>query len=317
MTILWATGFEMGEVPLQGTYYSAGTVVSATQKHTGVYSLFANTMARFLVDGSPSDLYVAVWYRQLNAGCAPYVRVHLDSGEYVDLRYDKVANTWDAYVNGGKVADGSVVCNASTWTHLQIHFSIADAGGISSKVDGQADITYSGDTKPSTSAIIDWVELGGNNQNYYDDFIVQTGGWPGDVRFDVCKPNADTATEQWSRSAGADSYALIDEVPPSDADYIYSEANGQQTLVEVEDWDATDKTAVAVVSWLRAWKDPASTQQVKQLLKSGATLDTSAAKDLLTSAGYEYEIYETDPATSAAWTDGGIDGMQIGVESVI
>lgn len=110
-------------------------------------------------------------------------------------------------------------------------------------------------------------------------------------------------------------YTEIDEKPASTADYIWTDVDEAQDLFTIGDWDATKKEPILVMHWAYCQKVTADDQQLKFLLKSGATLATSAAKDPYTSNAMVYEASVLDP-DGAAWTDDVIDDLEIGVELV-
>ena len=313
-TMLYGCGFEMGTRPMDDADVSniTNVTVSSTFAKSGTYSLRTdslNNWARAAVTGTPASCYAGIWvYLTTNnytAGSV-YIRALLSTGQYIDLRWNNATRCWDAYVNGVLVESGTVSPQVG-WHHVQIYFFIDNAGSIQTKIDGVNDIIYNGDTQPGASAEITYIYLWSvtlvTDRMYWDNFVIGTGDWPGDMRADGLVPNADTATKQWLRSAGVDNYALVDEVPASDADYVYTETTAHQDLYELSDWDDTDKTPLAVVQWCRAQKSEAAAHQLKLLLRSGATLSTGAAEDLVTNWKYLSRIFETDPATGAAWTD--------------
>jgi len=70
-----------------------------------------------------------------------------------------------------------------------------------------------------------------------------------------------------------------------------------------------------VVNWAYCKKVTADNQQLKFLLKSGATLKTSGAYDALTSESMLWNVDVLDPDGNP-WTDEVIDDLEIGVELV-
>jgi len=115
--------------------------------------------------------------------------------------------------------------------------------------------------------------------------------------------------------ANSPHYTEIDERPANTADFIWSDIDGAQDLFTVQAWDATKKQPVMVVNWAYCKKVTADNQQLKFLLKSGATLKTSGAYDALTSESMLWNVDVLDPDGSP-WTDEVIDDLEIGVELV-
>jgi hypothetical protein len=331
----YGTGFEMGgstveQIVAPENHNKQDNITASGTAHTGSYSLRlqrVNGQVWIAVPttGSPTDLYVGVWI-QLDSEVVAITRVEaLTDGDDIGIHFAATGDSWttDAYVAGVKVATGSVGIRSGEWGHLQVRFHLADAGHIATKVDGLADVDYSGDTKSGGATEITHVRLYlsdvalGSSYAYFDDFCFGTGGWPGDIRFEPLLPNADTATINWDGSDGnqVDNYALVDEVPPSDADYVESVSNGDQDKYDFEDFTITNKDPIALVLWARAKKDEADAHQLKLIIDDG-TEDVGAAQDLLTSYKYIHRVDTTKPS-GGAWTDAALDALEVGVESVI
>jgi hypothetical protein len=337
MAYLFGTGFELGSpefLPAADRNYLYSDVVTSPVKNgTYAYEYYVNNsrneFLKFRNIGTPAECYAAFWCRQttttVNANSAPlYAEFCLSDDNLVGIRLQRVdqQHRWVAYVGSNAVAYGTFM-NLDTWYHIQLRVKIADAGGvIQVKLDGNVDIDYSGDTKPGAGTTISYFTLcnetyKSNGAGYFfDDLVIRDDDWPGEVRFDAALVPTGDSVVAWTPSAGGDNYALVDEVPPSEADYVYSETDGQQDLYTLANWDGAGKTPQFVQQWLRALKDPADSQQVKMLAKLGANLDTSSAFELLTSAEYRWRCLTTRPG-GGAWTDADVDDLLIGQESVI
>jgi len=322
------TGFEQGSVlivPSADISNPARVAISTTSTKTGTYSLClhdeaAGAWMRFAVAGSPADYYVSVWCNPSEVfGTDQQMRIYayLSDTNTVGIRLD-ANGYWDAFVGASNVSSGTIQTN-NDWHHIQLHVIISDTGTIETVIDGISDISYSGDTKSGSVTDIDYIYLFGGeafHSSHYDDLALGTGGWPGDIRFDVLLPNADTATETWDLSTGSDSYALLDEVPPSDADYIYTGTDAEDTIVALADWTGTDKTPEFATAWVRAWKDEAAGHQVAIIDSDGTNTNVGSFQNLLTSATYIKKLMTTAP-DGGAWTDTDADNLQIGVRSNI
>ena len=312
------TGFEQQSLEITPSGLRQTATIDTTIFHTGVASVRVGGTGYFYVDISGSDLYIAFWGYLNTVTGGQRFDIYLDDGNWLSLRVD-AGGRWDAYVGGLNVANGIIAISINTWFNMKIHVVIANAGSITTKIDGIDDIAYSGDTQPGASTNIDYIgpySANGGEYFYWDDVSIGTGDWPGDIRYDPVFPSADTATEEWTRSAGADTWDLINEVPPSDADYIYSELTGDQSIVGLTDWDDTGKTPLFVTTWCRALKDEAAAHQIILIDSNGVNTRYSLAKDLLTSASYIATLLTTAP-DGTVWDNADVDSLQVGVESVI
>lgn len=324
MTILFATGFEMDSNLADISVISnSGTTVNSSLAHTGSYSaLLRSDSYTYVSPTAENELVLSCWVR-LDSGNwddkafitftlenGDTIHLEIDSSEYIALDIDNV-----------KVATAVVSpVIYDTWINFQVRVVIDDVTGIVQvKKDGALIIDYSGDTQPGTApndiASITMTSPG-NFDLRLDDMVI-SDTFIGDIRIEALVPDADTATLDWTPSTGGDNYALVDEIPENDSDYVTSTTDGDQDLYDIEDWDDTGKTPVGVVLWHYAKADVATGQSIKQLANSGATLDESAEKLLSTDWNYFFHLMENDPNTAAAWTDAAIDALEIGQESVI
>ena len=327
-TPVWGTGFEMGSKEIVPASDITGSVAIDTSiVHTGAYSLRLygnvsdNGYFKIQLASDVAELYVSAWlYASADSDAQSRFLFVTTDGYFIELRNDTVY--WDAYVNGSKVADGSVAAAGESWHLVEFHAIIGDSGTIQSKIDGVADIDYSGDTKPGTGTEITKVSFlqGGyiahNPFCYIDDVTIATGDWIGDVRYGAALvPTADTAVKWWEPSTGTDNYALLDELPPSDTDYVSSGSPGSKDLYEMSDWtEVSSSTIQFLVDWIRARKGTAGDQQIRSIVKSGGTESSGGSIDLSITYRYYGRILATDPDTSAAWEDAGVDALQAGQE---
>jgi hypothetical protein len=328
-TPVWGCGFEVGHKQvIPAADQTAGDIsVTTLSKKTGSYSLVspgwsANHYWRVPV-ALASEYYVGLWiYNYGNGGDLKgslRLEACLDDGKLIDVRWNVATCCYDAYVDGNLRESGTVPVDKTQWHHLQVHFLIDDAGNIDTIVDGTLDVTYGGDTKPSATTNIQYIrfrEVTNFENQFLDDIVIGTGGYPGDLRADPLYPNADTATEDWTRSAGADTWDLIEEVPPSDATYISSGTDAQQSIVGLTDWTGTGKVPKFVVAWVRGWKTDAVADQVKIIDQEGVDTNVGPAMDLLTGTSYVSKLLLNAP-DGTVWDDTHVDALELGVESVI
>lgn len=240
-TLLSGTGFEPGSIDVV-ELYTGGTWTVRTASpapHNGTYYLSSSGgaahYAQFDVTGGSDDVYVAAANYPANyTSSCQRIRAMQTGVTLCEVRWNATTKAWNAYVNGALVANGSIIVPNAAWHHIQVRFHVANAGHIQTYIDGNLDINYAGDTMPGATGTLDKIQIGvSTNYTYWDDIAVGTGGWPGDIRFDVKKPKADADdSNSWELSAGADAYALVDEIPPDDADYIIMEKDFSVTITD-------------------------------------------------------------------------------------
>jgi len=327
-TMEFGTGFEMGQMPVRAGVIDKGqySAINAVTVHTGTYSLSirGDTAAQglgFIRQTPGTEFYLSVWVYPLPKS---YLLIQFRVGATViaDLRRSDLVH-WNAYVNGVEVATGSVGTSDNTWQHIQIHFKCADAGLFETVIDGVPDIAYSGDTKPAALDAIDRIQFGTSYSSYVpfiDDFAIGTGGWPGDIRFDPVLISGDSS-KGWSRSAGLDNYALVDEVPPSSTDYVYATSDVSDRYTTPGTWDDTDglgnvvKDPVAVTVWADARKQSGNSDDKLQLTQGdGVNEVNNGGESLLTSYENRWFIRETAP-DGGGWTKADVNALIVGIDA--
>jgi len=333
MTVAISDGFDYGTLPYNVVDMNGTPVISGGLggvSHTGPYCLSINgtsEWARYAIPGTPDNIAIGCWlefytyaHASFNGSCI-WIRAHLTTGEYIDIRYNGTTHAFDAYVDGNLVDSGTNgMVNDGYWYNLQIYIYVDNAGTIDTIHEGVADISYAGDTLPvGAAAAIDYVYIWGalTLTWYIDDIVIGTGGQLGDRRVEYLTTTADTGVNDWSPSTGLDNYAMIDEAPASDTDYTYATTNTDEIEMDLEDWDDTDKTPVFVSALARARESAATGEQLHVGVDSGGTDDTTL--HTMTSAWQYYRHYmPQDPdAGPGAWTDAAIDALLLRYEAVI
>lgn len=323
IAFLGCRGWDNGNVLALSTDYSGAHTAQTTAPHTGAYSLRhqATGWIRYPFTGTPNNGSMTAWIwleGDYSIDNVVWLRFELSSGEFIDLRWDGTNHTFDAYVDGSKVADGTV-SPADDWFNVQFYTVVDNSGSIQCLISGQQSINYSGDTLPvGASAEVVYVYLhrqASSGYTYTDDFAWGTGGLLGDCRVDYLAPNADTAVDDWTATAG-DSYQCVDEKPANDSDYIYSSVNAEATELDLDAFSGTGKVIKGVSVIGRAKEDVATAEQLELGVDSNGTDDTDTKT---MTDGFLYYTYflENNPDDAAPWEDADIDALKVRVEAVI
>ncbi len=329
LNLVFATNFGAGSIEMfPAAQQSAGGVsIETSIVHTTPYALKLEPAApgdrawvEWALGAGVSTVYVAAWvYPAALLTNSARIQAIMTDGKVIDVRLNQ--KTWDAYVDDVKVASGAInFPSVTAWHHIQVKFVISDSGSIQTKVDNQADISYSGDTKPSVATDIQYIAIYNHDSTAvvrFGDWAIATGDWPGDIRVERKRVVGDTGTRQFSRSAGAVNYGLVDEETPSDADYVYSSTDGHQDLYAVEEFFSGNCEILGVAEWVRAWEETAAGESIRPLLQSGSSLSRGDPQTVTTSAVYYYRLLTTDPATAAAWLKEALGAVQAGQEAEV
>jgi len=333
-TSVVAVGFEPGGQKIIPTAdkiggFPARCTVNAGNPYTGSYSAKFGDDSGFkrAIPGQRDEIYVSFFldpaqiYSFTN-NKSPWIRINLENGGNFELAYHIDNDTLDLV--DGDAQSGTETWDAGNYNHVQIHFVLGPAGLIHTKINGTTDILYYGDTRDIGDTYITAIEFyhtGPNNSNYdfLDDLQVGYGGWPGALRAPYYVPIGDTPTQQFMLSVGSDAYVLVDEVGPNTSDYIYADADGEQTIMTLGDWAETGKTPALVTLWGYGQKTTGNADKFAFISQeNGGINKTVHDQQSLLNASWSYinEILNTAPDGSL-WTEADINNLEFGFEAEI
>lgn len=224
-------------------------------------------------------------------------------------------------------APGILVVNA--YMFLEWLVTIHNTAGVSTvRLNGANILTLSSlDTQQTANAFANVLRVGTTTGTGHfgtldmDDLYIcdGTGSAPhntflGDCRVDTLLPNADATPLQWTPSTGTTHYTLVDEASPNTTDYVSSSTVGQRDLYGVQDLTTVTGTIYGTQLNLAVLKSDAGLRSVKTLIKSSASEVLGSAVALSTSQVYTRAVQASDPATSAAWTEAGVNAALFGAE---
>lgn len=193
----------------------------------------------------------------------------------------------------------------ANWILLELYIKIHDSDGqIILRVNGNQELSFSGDTKPDDNTAFNSVYFYNliGSAGKIDDFILNdtTGSvnnsWTGGGRIVHLRPNADTTTKEWTLSSGSDAYALVDEEVPSDSDYLLAESADLTTILELQDKPSNCLVVNAVVPF--AYAQRGSDNSPKNIIL-GVDIDGNQSLSSAKQPGLEssliYHIIEQHP----------------------
>lgn len=150
-----------------------------------------------------------------------------------------------------------------------------------------------------------------------DNLYVSDSQFYGPSIVRALRPDADGDDEDWSTSdLGTDSYQLINDQSPADDDteYLYSSTSTDRTLCNYPSVPSGQTNIEGIQITTQARTD-GSSDDMKASVKSGGTVyDQSVVTVDNTTYTERQDILENDPDTASAWTEAGLNAMQVGVE---
>ena len=205
--------------------------------------------------------------------------------------------------------------SAGAWNHIEAVGTIGASATITVYLNGASVLTYTGNTGSGTCSLIKlgYVADGSWAATWYwdDFFFTNTAAQVGERRVQTLVPSANS-TVAWTPLSGSN-YANVNELPVNgDTSYVYASTAGTQDLYTTAGLSGTATAISCVQMRTCARKDDSATRQIATVLSSTGTVQVGATQNL--TAGYLYylDLYATDPHTSAAWTQAGVNAALIG-----
>lgn len=331
MALLFIDGFDAGDTTQKWTSTIGGSSSTDTRFSTGRSWLISTNLDLMNKTITPSSQVFIGFALKLTAhATGRFLDIKGDGGVTTHLSFAFPSSTTIEVYRGG--SGGTALASATlaaplTWsTYLEISATIADAGGaVEIKSNGISILTFSGDTKNAgTNTTIDNISFGKmtgfSPAIYVDDVYIcdSTGSAPyntflGDVRVHTMTPSAAGTTTQFTPSSGAN-YTTVDELPYSATDYVSASSPSTKDTYQLSDLPAGTSTIYAVQTNLIAKKTDAGSVALRPVVRSGGTDYAGSSVVLPSSDATISNLRVQDPATSTAWTSGGVNGMEAGME---
>ena len=247
---------------------------------------------------------------------------------------------WNSVSAGVYFPDGTLlatsspgVVSASAWHYVEMSATInSTTGSVVVKVDGVTVLTFTGNTKNGgTNNTIDTVVYSGMNGNQsgipvpigspvVDDLYIcnalgsVNNGFLGDIQVQTLSPTGAGSTTGLTPTGSATNYLNVNEVPDSTATYNSSGTVGARDTYALADLAAGTGTILGVQQVVSAAKTGAGAAGLKAAQKSGATVSYGATLSLATGFVTHCDVFEINPATSAAYTVADVNTLEAGAE---
>lgn len=324
----WAGGFSYNTTTTGGGQGSSAQInISAGVGQTSIKKFTAQTTLhvgfRFYADAAGASGF-----------CQPCFTVYGDNAatRHLWIGYVGTTRKWQArwsQWDGSLLAESTATYAGGSWVYVEAMIVIADSGGrVKLNIDGSTVIDFTGDTKNGgTNATVDAIGIGtladfgtGSNKMYYDDlYIASTAGTVNNTFFNsartvmAIKPGAAGSSTQLTPSTGSNNWDLVNDVPPVDTTYNASSTTGQRDTYALDNV-STGATVNGVQLVSRMQLGGSGSISAKPAVKSSSTVAYGSTRSLSAAATTYFDTWETDPATSAAWTASGVNALEAGAE---
>lgn len=314
--------------------------------HSTTSSNFDSTAADAAV--STATTYAAAQLVMPSAIATGWLHFHLfmnnfgagDSGALITFRSSATAGELRIRASGSGATSNVIymqvdkTTNGTTWTQLgtatfglqynvtarwDVQVNLASSGGyVRIYRNGFLLFEFTGDTSTQTNTF-DRVEFGGTRESTDPRFseIVLASVNTIDWKMQTQKPNGAGNYTAWT---GA--YTTIDETTYDDGDYTYSNVNNDKFSYNFENTSSTvqgGREVKALVAQAAVFIPPTSTPgDMRYFLRISSTDYETSDLNLTADGAYNRATYiwETSPATSAAWATAAIDSAEVGFKAV-
>lgn len=309
----------------KGWSYAEGTVVAGSGVFGG-NGYKSSSVNDILSKSIPFIRYTTLSFYFKNESVTPssgyIVRLLTPQYAHCGIRFDTAGSiilegiTSTVGVEIKNISDTGVI-TPNTWHYIECQFDVDDAGTCIIKVDGVVVASALSDFKAYYVANTDPVFFGAVGTNVFDDIVVQTSAvsqppFLGNIKITAQYPSADTTQADWTGT-----FADIDDplgAADGDTTFISATTLNAKSEFELTDLAVSPTTVFAVQTITEARKTDAGDKLITPYLLSGVTRGDGL--EIATSEAYSVRsnIYELDPATSAAWTESSINALKVGVE---
>jgi hypothetical protein len=337
MARIFIDGFEHGDVNLWGANTGCTLVTASTYGMDGNYCLECTGASDSLVSSvlsAFSEIYVAFLVRLTALSTA------ISLGNSLFTFWDSASDIGGLFCYNGSfifaldvytgtrywIALSPTVISINTTYKIELYYKMADSGGRAVlKVDGITKFDFTGDTKPYASTTLNGVRLGsvptasGNLMAYayFDNIVLDTSSYPGETTIQVIKPDGAGNSAQWTTSVSTPNWQCVDEVPPSDTDYVYTNAVDQVDTYALGSLVGSISSIKCVQAQTRIIKEGSATpQNINLVLRTNSTNYASSDIAVPTAIAQLCNLWETNPSsTGVPWDVTAVNALEAGIKS--
>ena len=326
MARLFIDGFEHGDLGLWDTHTDIS--LNSGGLITGAYSAYL-TPDVFLEKNVTASHEVYMAFRAWSSTLASVTVQCYDASDKLQCtieisKYGSASDTLCIDIhNSASAVEGTEVdrqfCSASGCYHVQIRFvnNSADNKNVQVKINNQQ-ITDALFTNPTPDGVTTAKIRIYGHYSYVDDIIIDDANWPGAPFIYGLTPHGDGATTEWTPSAGAAHYPLVDEIPASSTDYVSSTTSGEvelYTFSNLPDTDYWSVNSVQVSAYAKTPGPPEDEYLQLGVRHAGANY-FGAPVQLSTDFTQHATIFENNPLTGSAWTQDDVHSGEFGFKEV-
>lgn len=240
MALVWADGFDhWGSAANARNCYTSfvdqgGTTFNTSVARTGACRFFGSNNGNIVraINSPPTELIAGAAFRATGIGTSFGATTGFLAMGGISVFMN---NLYGFTTNVGGLVSAPNLWAVDTWFYLELRVKLNGANDeIEVRLNGTTIISGTGNYSASTT--IDSVASGrssGAAQYYMDDFYIcdksgaNNNDFLGDRRMRTIFPASDSAPQDWTEASGTDAWAMLDNVPANNAQYVQATAAGQ------------------------------------------------------------------------------------------
>jgi len=339
MALLFMEGFEnystvteLYQDPRFFSDFNGGDPVFESGRVSGQSLRFDNdgeSVGCYLPQDSTATIYGGFGFKYVQTNIVQIISFSDSSnGEIFDIEFVVSGPTVTlAIKNGATTLAETSPLSASTWYHIGFKVLMSDTVGTAAiYVDGVLDDSNTGlDTSANGSTAVNRFAFhGGVNHdiNFDDVYIGDDSGSDmtdivGDLFIEQLVPDGVGSSTQFTPSVGSNYQNVDDTTPDDDTTYNESSTSGHKDLFTAANLSQPVNTVYAVQISSKFNKQQAGTRTFRNKVLSNVTEGNGATVGMrYQSYSYKTDLFENDPDTSSAWTESGVNAMEVGYEVV-
>jgi hypothetical protein len=324
MARVWIEGFEGGA--LDGWSSTSMAFIDTVAMKTGNYCM------RLQVVGSGSatkilpeaaEYYASFRYQNNDFSASTNICTFYTSGSVLmgALRFNTTSRKLEACKGSTLIGTGNIQMVSGRVYHIQVRYKPGEPpeGIFQVKLDGVLEIDLSGvDTTDAAGNIgIFQVNSGWNTPTYFDDFVIDNANWPGNSKILGMLISGAGNSTQWDPSTGSN-YQCVDEVPAVETDFVSTNVTDEVDTYATTDWATAINSIKSVQLTVRTAFDGAPTPKKLRTVLRCSGADYPHANSITVPGAFVRfdQLWELNPADSAAFEDADLDVLEIGVKAV-
>lgn len=228
----------------------------------------------------------------------------------------------------GSTPMNTIVLNA--WQNIEFMATRGNpTGSFEVRVEGVSVLTIAGvNTGADLFAQVEFTHTGNNSGSgnfFFKDLRIWdgSGGWgdtfPGNTQVIDLGPVSDVSSG-WSKSTGTSDFAILDNVPPIDAQFIFAPETPSipaPAIVGLSNLPEEVTSVRSLMTIYRGKKSDGGDANVQTSLISNGLLSNGANRPVTTAFTYYWDMSHLDPNTGAPWTPPAVDAVQLRINRTV